>query len=114
MQHDSTLGRNEPPKDHAEGDRFDETGIIEEHWRSRSTWVRLAFMLIMCVLLGLAWAVCGVVVLLQFLWVLFYGEPKKELSRTGAQIAAYSSQIIEYVTFNRDDRPFPFDREWPA
>lgn len=106
-------GGHEPPRDHAEGDRFTESESIDEHWKSRDTWVRLAFILIMALLLGLAWMVGAVVVVLQFGWVLFTGGPKKELSRTGAQIATYSAEIVQYMTFNRDDRPFPFDRDWP-
>ena len=114
MQQEHTADRDEQPKDHVESDRFTETDVIDEHWKSREIWVRLAFTLIMAVLLGLAWAVGAVVVVLQFGWVLFTGEPKRELTRTGAQLAAYTAEIIEYMTFNREDRPFPFDREWPG
>lgn len=114
MEHEGTADRREPPRDHVEGDRFMETDVIDEHWKSRDTWMRLAFILIMAMLLGLAWIVGAAVVVLQFGCVVFTGEPKKELARTGAQIAAYSAEIIQYMTFNRDDRPFPFDREWPG
>ncbi|MGB5259977.1 MAG: DUF4389 domain-containing protein [Gammaproteobacteria bacterium] len=29
-------------------------------------------------------------------------------------MATYTYQIINYLTFNTEDRPFPFDLDWPA
>lgn len=107
------------PKDHVDDagtgngqERRQES--VEDRLKSRSTWLRLLFMIIMFVLLGLAGAVGTAVVVLQFFWVLFTGETKPELERLGRQIAAYYAETIEYLTFNREERPFPFDRDWPA
>ena len=54
------------------------------------------------------------VILLQFLHVLFTGKPNERLKDTGLSLAQYIYQVVEYLTFNTEVRPFPFDAEWPA
>lgn len=87
---------------------------IEENLKSRSTWLRLVFMFVFYLLGSVATLVASVVVILGFLWVLFTGETNEQLKRTGQGIASYIAQIIEYLTYNSDVRPFPFDAEWPS
>jgi hypothetical protein len=58
--------------------------------------------------------VVGVVVLLQFLHVLFTGETNPRLKDLGLSLARYVYQVVEYLTFNTEVRPFPFDEEWPT
>jgi hypothetical protein len=108
------MSDDNPPADHVIAEKND-TGIpIEEHVKSRSTWLRLVFMLVFYVLATMASAVCTVVVVLGFLWVLFTGEKNHQLQRAGQVIAAYIYEIIRYLSFNTDDRPFPFDRDLPT
>ena len=87
---------------------------IEQNLKSRPTWLRLVFMVIFCVLIWVAGLVTTAVVVLGFLWVLFTGETNKQLRQTGQSLANYFSQIIRYLTFNSNERPFPFDMEWPS
>jgi hypothetical protein len=87
---------------------------FEENVKSRSTWLRLVFMIIMVVLYGVSRVVVGAVVVLQFLWVLFTGSINKKLEQLGQSLATYTYQIIRYLTFNTDERPFPFDSDWPT
>ena len=104
------------PKDHVEEEGFEEPeeGGLETRLKSKSTWLRLLFMLITMILFGLANMIGFVVVVLQFFWVLFTGETKKEFSRVGHQLALYAHEIIDYLTYNTEERPFPFDRDWPS
>ena len=107
------------PTDHVVDDAGDEDvaergPAIEENLKSRSTWLRLVFMFVFYVLGSVATLVASVVIVLGFLWVLFTGETNEQLKRTGQGIATYIAQIIEYLTYNSDVRPFPFDAEWPA
>lgn len=87
---------------------------LEKNLKSRATWTRLLFMLICYVLVSLAGLVGSVVVVLGFLMVLFTGEVNRELREVGQSLATYIYQNIRYLTFNTDDRPFPFGNEWPA
>jgi hypothetical protein len=52
--------------------------------------------------------VSTVVVVLGFLWVLFTGDTNPQLKRTGQSLATYLSQVLRYLTFNSEERPFTF------
>jgi hypothetical protein len=87
---------------------------IEEHLKSRSTWLRLIFMIVFAVFFEVTRLVIGVVVVVQFLHVLLTGERNARLKDFGQSLAAYAYQVVRYLTFNTEERPFPFDVEWPA
>jgi hypothetical protein len=55
-----------------------------------------------------------VVVVVKFFHVLFTGETNPRLLELGRSLATYTYQIVEYLTFNTEVRPFPFDAEWPT
>jgi hypothetical protein len=48
------------------------------------------------------------VVLLQFFWVLFTGETNKHIHAISQWIATYTYQMMMYLAFNTDEKPFPF------
>ena len=83
--------------------------LVELLPRASHHWLRLAGVVFpTLIIVGL------MVILLQFLWVLFTGRTKKEFSAVGRQLAEYSKEIVLYLSFNTDERPFPFDRDWPS
>jgi len=108
------MSDDNPPVDHVMTDDDDDSSHIEEHLKSKPTWLRLVFMVVFYVLGSLAAFVASVVVVLGFLWVLFTGETNKQLQQVGKGIAAYVHQIICYLTYNSDSKPFPFDADWPS
>jgi len=86
---------------------------LEENVKSRSTWLRLFFMVVLALIYGVSRIVVGAVVVIQFFWVLFTAETNDDLKRFGQQLATYTYQIVRYLTFNTEERPFPFDLDWP-
>lgn len=105
------------PRDHAppgDDDDVDEVRDIEENLKSRATWVRLLFILVFFVLYAVSRIVVFATVMMQFFWVLFTAETNKRLSTLGHSLALYTCEVIDYLTFNTDDKPFPFDRDWPV
>ena len=110
---DTRVGRGPRGRDD-DADFDDDRASMEEHLRNRSTWKRFLFMIVVAVLFWLGVIVGLMVILLQFLWVLFTGRTKKEFSAVGRQLAEYSREIVLYLSFNTDERPFPFDRDWPS
>jgi len=107
------MSENNPTADDvvAEGDSG---APIEKNIKSRSTWLRGLFMCIYCVLLWLSGFVGAFVVIIGFFWVLFTGEKNTQLRQVGQGIASYVYEIVRYLTFNTDDKPFPFGAPWPA
>ena len=103
-----------PPADHAFVDEKPEGKKMEQNLKSRATWTRLLFMVIASILVWLASLVGMVVVVLGFLMVLFTGEVNRELRNVGQSIATYIYENIRFLTFNTDDKPFPFGGKWPS
>ncbi len=62
------------------------------------------------------WILCwtlAITALVQLGLTLLAGRPSPEVARFGAGLAAYSRQIIEFLTFVSERVPYPFS-EWPA
>lgn len=113
------MSNNRPPPDHVPPDydpepdeELREPGI-ESNIKSRSTWLRLLFMILFLVLWGISRLVILAVVVLQFLWVLFSGRTNPRLGAFGLSLATYSYQIITFLTYNTEEQPFPFS-DWPS
>lgn len=87
---------------------------VEENIKSRTTWMRLLFMCIYAVIISLTGMVGTVIVVLGFLWVLFTGEVNRELRQIGQAIADYMYELVRYLTFNTEEKPFPFGGAWPS
>ncbi len=85
---------------------------LEHNLKQRSTWLRLLFMLLFLFLWGVSRVVTAAVVLIQFLWVLITAQANAQLLKLGQGLATYSYQIVMYLTFNTEERPFPFT-DWP-
>jgi len=108
------MSNENPPADHVVVDEERPGNPIEENIKSRSTWLRLVFMLVFYAIGMLTGAVASAVILLGFLWVLFTGEKNRQLQQAGQAVAAYLYEIVRYLTFNTDEKPFPFGREFPT
>ncbi len=87
---------------------------IEQNLKSKATWTRLLFMVICCVLVSIASFVGTFVVIFGFLWLLFTGDVNQEIRQVGQSLATYIYQIIRYLTFNSNERPFPLGADWPS
>lgn len=108
------MNRDEPSPDPESAGEKDQGKPFKSHVQTRSTWLRLFFMIVVVLLAAVSRVVVGAVVVLQFFYVLFTGETNKRLERLGQSLATYTYQIVRYLTFNTEERPFPFDADWPA
>ncbi len=90
-----------------------DSGQLEQNLKRRSTWIRLLYMTVFVALYMITRIVFGAVVVFQFLWVLFRGETNKQLTVLGQSLATYTYQIMRYLSFNSEDKPFPFSADWP-
>lgn len=87
---------------------------LEKNVTRGSTWLRLVFMIIVGFLWGISRFVTAAVVAIQFFYVLLTGDTNAQLKTLGHSLAIYSYEITDYLTFNTETRPFPFDAEWPS
>lgn len=79
----------------------------------KATWLRGIFMLIFFAIahyfIILLIAAIG---LFQFGSVLFTGQLNVWLLDFGRSLSTYSQQIVSFLTYNSEQKPFPFS-EWP-
>ena len=108
------MSDDNPTADHVFEDGNPTGNAIEQNLKSRATWLRLAFMLVCALLLGVTGVVGSLVVVLGFVWLLFTGEVNRQLQQVGQSIAAYVYELICYLTFNTDEKPFPMGGDWPS
>ncbi len=83
------------------------------HWRNPDTWRRLAFMAGFVFAYGVAQSVLAAVIVGQGLFLLLGGAPNERLRALGGALARYLYQILLYLSFNSEQRPFPFV-PWPT
>jgi hypothetical protein len=77
------------------------------------TWIRLAYMVLFALLVMAARLLVSIVVVVQFALVLIFGRDNENLRNLGQGLGKWVYQAIMFLTFNSNDKPFPFD-EWPA
>lgn len=79
----------------------------------RNILIRGLYMLLM----AFAWQVAGTVLLvvsvIQFAVALLTGTPNTRLAVFGRGLAAYTRQVVAFLTFATEDVPFPFS-DWPS
>ena len=79
----------------------------------RETWFRLLFVFLFALIYSAAEVVMLAVVVIQFGFVLITGDKNQKLLDFGASLSRFFYQILRFVTFNVDDKPFPFS-DWPS
>ena len=85
---------------------------LKENVTRSSIWLRLLSMIVLGIAFNVAEIVIFAVVVFQFLVTLFSGNPNEQLTRFGNNLARYVQQIVSFMTFATEDKPFPFGA-WP-
>ena len=84
------------------------TGEIKENVFKQGKWLRLLYVLLFLFIYTWAYLVLWLVAILQFLFNLFTNSPNLNLSNLGAGFRVYMVQIINFVTYQEQEKPFPF------
>jgi hypothetical protein len=85
---------------------------IKQNMRNRTTWWRALYMLLFTAFFCVAKIVIATVILFQLFTVLFTGSSNERLLILGQNLSTYVYQIMLYLTFNNDEKPYPFG-DWP-
>ncbi len=86
-------------------DDFDD---VMENVKKGATWLRVIHLIGYCIVLNLVMVVSWVLVAAQALFSIFTGSDNRNLRLLGSSLAQYASEILNFVTYNSDDKPFPF------
>lgn len=85
---------------------------LKQRLTAGDTWLRGFYIVLFAVIYSLAELLVLAVVVFQFLATLIRGERNARLLEFGRDLSTFMYQILRYVTFNSDVRPYPFG-EWP-
>jgi hypothetical protein len=80
---------------------------------ANNIWLRGLFMILFGILYSLAGTVLVVMAVLQFIFVLTGSAPNARLLSFGRSLGSYVQQIVNFQTFNTEEKPFPF-ADWPS
>ena len=81
---------------------------LKDHVFDADAWIRLVPMFLHAAALYLTLAVIAFVVAVQFLFRLLTGSVNARLSDLGGQLAAYAQQVVAFLTYHGEDKPYPF------
>ncbi len=87
-------------------------GEVKQRLQKTETWTRVLFMVLFIFIQEIVKFTVMVLAVFQFVSMMLTGRTNFQLLKLGRQLAAYASQIIVFLTFNSEQRPFPFS-SWP-
>lgn len=85
---------------------------LKENVTSQGIWIRGIYMLLFALIYSIAEIVFTAVAVFQFLTALVTGRPNELLLNFGQSLSTYIYHVIQFFTFNRDEKPYPF-APWP-
>ena len=86
---------------------------IKENVKNTDVWLRGLFIVIFGAILYFAFILVWLLVVFQFVSKLLTGGVNLQLAGFSTGLVRYISQVLGYITFQADERPFPFS-PWPA
>ena len=84
---------------------------LKKNLQDTNQWMRIFYMIMFWIVLCFALMVTGVIIFIQVLFALITGSDNKNLRKFSADLTQYINQIILFLTYNEDRKPFPF-AEW--
>lgn len=85
---------------------------MSDQYEGKNGWTRILFVALFWVVFYLSQFVIAAVVVAQCAFTLITGSPNSQLLAFGDSMSRYIHEILRFVTFNSDRRPFPFE-EFP-
>ncbi len=85
---------------------------LKDRLTSKDIWIRLLYMLFFTIAYAVSETIVTLVAIFQFFAILFTSHANESLLRLGNNLGIYIRQILQFVTFNTESRPFPFS-DWP-
>ena len=85
---------------------------MSNEYEGKTGWIRVGFVALFWLVFHLTQLVVLAIAVGQCAFVLISGEANQQLTKLGDRLSKYVQDILRYVTFNTDQRPFPFS-EFP-
>jgi len=85
---------------------------IETNEREKPGIVRALYTILYLIIIRLISMVLFVIAITQYIYSWLTGEPNEKILHFTEDLAEYSKQLVSYVGFNTDEKPWPVG-EWP-
>ncbi len=82
---------------------------MSNSYESKDAWIRVLFVVLFWVVFYVTQFVIAVVVVAQCAFTVFTGKANHNLLKFGDMLGKYVHDILRFVTYNTDQRPFPFN-----
>lgn len=109
---DQSTGATDSDSPHEDAQASVSSGQLKANLLSPEYWLRGIFMVLFVAIACVASYVVLVLVVIQFLFALITGSSEERLQAFGGQLSQYLFQILRFITFNDEQKPFPFN-DWP-
>ena len=86
---------------------------VAEHAKNVDTRIRGLFIVVFAVIFYVTCTVLWVLVIFQFLMKVLTGNLNENLTGFSSGLTSFAYQILRYITFQSEERPWPFS-PWPA
>lgn len=86
---------------------------VKDHVKNVDTWIRGLFIIIYGVIFYVLFWIIWLVVIFQFLMKVLMGSLNANIMSFSGGLTRYAFQILQYVTFQSEERPWPFG-PWPG
>ena len=81
---------------------------VKENAKNVDTWIRGLFIIIFAVIFYVLFWIIWLLVIFQFFTKVITGSLNNNLAGFSKGLTQYALKILEYVTFQSEQRPFPF------
>jgi hypothetical protein len=85
---------------------------VEMNERERPGLLRALYTILYLIIIRLISMVLFVIAITQYIYSWLTGEPNDKILHFTEGLAEYSKQLVSYVGFNTDEKPWPVG-EWP-
>ena len=85
---------------------------VKENVKNPDVWLHGLFILIFGIIFCFAIILVWLVVVFQFVTKLLTGDLNRQVADFNGRLLHYISLILGYITFQADEKPFPFS-PWP-
>ena len=85
-----------------------DTESLKENFVQQGKWLRLLWMMGFSFIYSISLWVLWLIVTVQFLFVLLTNNPNKNILRASSGFRNYMVQILDFITYRSEDKPFPF------
>ncbi|MCD4692270.1 MAG: DUF4389 domain-containing protein [Calditrichales bacterium] len=87
------------------------TNVIENA-QTDNQWIRLLYMILFLFILKVMIVITFFSAIIQFIYKLINKKSEKSLLKLGSNLGEYLKQVIEFLLYKTETKPFPFS-DWP-